>query len=376
MQNAVYPKTPLINEFQHFKRHSNGDTFSPHHIYFSFGHARQYTVQHFKFSKCIDPTKTACIHLLHQEQNQLGEWPLLSQGVYTGMFICCFLHQSTCSYSQWSRSLSSIYSALPSRRNKTPSLCPSLDWCAMTRLPWPMQLQQETKLPRWLGLRKYLNCNGQIGHRSSLNTINHRGPASEPQKIPLPFRVIRCACGTLIRPMKSAWGTAEERSIHPRNKSLSCSLPHTLSIFPKCATVWPHQANYWHQRQTAVKSERVEGVECLGGTSEQRIFVVRENKGEGEILLWVEYWWERDWAGALAMEKWCHWWGYCRQLEMTAGTWRQLCLLAQTVSCCSPLTPHKPSELESTESLEVPFVAPTFTNGRERDCKRGRLAAW
>lgn len=81
----------------------------------------------------------------------------------------------------------------------------------------------------------------------------------------------------------------------------------------------------------ASKSNRSEskGFECLGGTSEQWIFVVREKKGEGEILLRVEYWWERDWAGALAMEKWCHWWGYCRQLEMTAGTWCQLCLLAQ-----------------------------------------------
>lgn len=121
----------------------------------------------------------------------------------------------------------------------------------------------------------------------------------------------------------------------------------------------------------ASKSNRTEskGFECLGGTSEQWIFVVREKKGEGEILLRVEYWWERDWAGALAMEKWCHWWGYCRQLEMTAGTWCQLCLLAQTVSCCSPLTPHKPSELESTKS-KVPFVAPTFANGWERDRER------
>ncbi len=348
------------------------------HITSTFPASVENTVQCFaiwNFPKCTDPTKTACIHLLLQEQNQLGEWPLLSQGVYTGMFICCFLHQSTCSYSLWSRSLSSIYSALPSRRHKTPSLHPNPDWCAMTRLPWPIQLWRETKLPQWLGLRKYLNYNGQIGHRPSMDTIKHRGPASEPQKIPLPFRVIRCACGTLIRPMKSGWGTVEERSIHLQNKPLSCAFPHPLSIFPKRATVWPYQANYWHQRQMAVRSEWVEGVECLGGTSGRWIFVVREKKGEGEILLRVEYWWERDWAGALAMVKWCHWWGYCRQLEMTAGTWRQPCLLAQTVSCCSPLTLHKPSELESTKSPEVPFVASTSANGWERNCKRGRLAA-
>lgn len=119
-----------ISTFQKTPQFSSRDTFGPHHhIYFSIGRALQYTVQRFSvsnFPKHIDPAKTPCIHLLHQEQNQLGEWPLLSQGVYTGMFICCFLHQSTCSYSPWSRSLSSIYSALPSRRNKTPSRCPSL----------------------------------------------------------------------------------------------------------------------------------------------------------------------------------------------------------------------------------------------------------
>ncbi len=119
------------------------------HITSTFPASVENTVQCFaiwNFPKCTDPTKTACIHLLLQEQNQLGEWPLLSQGVYTGMFICCFLHQSTCSYSLWSRSLSSIYSALPSRRHKTPSLHPNPDWCAMTRLPWPIQLWRENQI--------------------------------------------------------------------------------------------------------------------------------------------------------------------------------------------------------------------------------------
>lgn len=246
--NTVYPK----DTFNHWisKEAPTGICLAHIKYFLAAVVYRAHSLAVLNFPKCFDPAKTTCIHLLLQEQNQLGEWPLLSQAVYSGMFICCFLHQSTCSYSPWSRSLSSIYSALPSHRHKILFPHPSLDWCAMTRLPWPIQLRRETKLPHWLCLRKCLNCNGQIGHRSSLDTINHRGAASEPQKIPLPFRVIRCACGTLIRPIKSGWGAAEKRSIHPQNKSLSRALPRPLSIFPKRAPVWPYQANYWHERQT------------------------------------------------------------------------------------------------------------------------------
>ncbi len=129
------------------------------------------------FPKYTDPTKTACINLLLQEQNQLGEWPLLSQGVYTSMFICCFLH-SQHALIHYDQGHSPLF-ILHYRAVATKPL-PSIQ--IRTDAQWPDYHGQNNcgEKPNCLSLLKYLNCNGQIGHWPSLDTIKHRGPASEP----------------------------------------------------------------------------------------------------------------------------------------------------------------------------------------------------
>ncbi len=52
--------------------------------------------------------------------------------------------------------------------------------------------------------------------------------------IPLPFRVIRCACGTLIRPMKSGWGHSGG-TLHSFLRTSLCRVlfPHSSVNIPQ-----------------------------------------------------------------------------------------------------------------------------------------------
>ncbi len=156
---------------------SSRDIFSPYHVHFSCecGKYSASVFCHLKFPKIHWPYKNS-LHKFAPPRGKSIRWvtPFVTRRIHQHVYLL-LSPQSTCSYSLWSRSLSSIYSALPSRRHKT-----SIQ--IRTDAQWPDYHGQNNcgKKPNCLSLRKSLNCNGQIGHWSSLDTIKHRGPASEP----------------------------------------------------------------------------------------------------------------------------------------------------------------------------------------------------
>ncbi len=159
---------------------SSRDIFSPYHVHFSCecGKYSASVFCHLKFPKIHWPYKNS-LHKFAPPRAKSIRWvtPFVTRRIHQHVYLLLYPPVNMLLFTMIKVTLLYLFCITePSPQNPFPPSKSEL------MQQWPNYHGQNNcgEKPNCLSLRKYLNCNGQIGHWSSLDTIKHRGPASEP----------------------------------------------------------------------------------------------------------------------------------------------------------------------------------------------------